>query len=666
MAEPEELIIEGAHFITRHVHGVLRRRARAADDGATITVRDIRQRLEAFATALCGVPIPIRDADVAAPLSWLARLATRSPARRPARVGFPAADDRCVYLPQRLDGLEADAAIERYRLVTVTQAVRLMRGTSTWAFGAGSEEIRDRFLAAEAAVVDGWMARETPGLVSTLRTLKREALSDRPPMRTFTRREQAVESTVRAVLSCDGAYDGPVDAPASETLRWAVARTSRTHAPGRYRALPRVWYWGYPARPSMMQGRAQAAYAEPSESHTVRPRVAEMPRRPRIREAAPDEDDAEQGTWIFRADEPQESVEDPLGLQRPIDREQDADADALGDSLSELPEARVVRTPEKPREILRSGETARTPIAERPRPAAAGIAYPEWDYRRSDYIEAGAIVREHPPGPGDPAWIADALRRHNRLIRRVQAVFGRLRPRRIEIGRQADGPDVDVSACVSAAADLRAGGMIDDRLYTASRPERRRLAIGLLVDVSASTDAWISSNRRIVDVEKEALLVVCEALDALGDRYGVFAFSGEGPSDVSVLTVKRFSEALGPDVRERIAGLDADRYTRLGAAIRHAAAMVARERSDRAVLFVLSDGKPNDVDLYEGMYGVEDARQAVAETRAQGTHVFCLTVDREAPQYAGRIFGASGFAVLPRAERLLMVLVDVLRRHVGR
>jgi nitric oxide reductase NorD protein len=661
MAEPEELIIEGAHFITRHVHDVLRRRARAADDGATITVRDIRPRLEAFATALCGVSIPIREADVAAPLSWLARLA----ARRPPRVAWPAADDRCVYLPQSLDGLDADAAIERYRLVTVTQAVRLMRGTSTLAFGAGSEEIRDRFLAAEAAVVDGWIARETPGLVSILRTLQREALSERPPTQTFTRREQAVESTVRAVLSGDGAYDGPADAPASETLRWAVARTGTTHLPGRYRAVPRVWYWGYPTQPSMMQRHAQAAYAEP-ESHAVRPRVSEMLRRPRIREAAPDEDDAEQGTWIFRADEPQESVEDPFGLQRPIDREQDADADALGDSLSELSEARVVRTPEKPREILRSGETERTPIAERPRPAVAGIAYPEWDYRCSDYIEAGTIVREHPPGPGDPAWIADALRRHDRLIRRVQAVFGRLRPRRIEIGRQADGPDVDVNSCVSAAADMRAGGIIDDRLYTASRPERRRLAIGLLVDVSASTDAWISSDRRIVDVEKEALLVVCEALDALGDRYEVFAFSGEGPSDVSVLTVKRFSEALGPAVRERIAGLDADRYTRLGAAIRHAAAMVARERSDRAVLFVLSDGKPNDVDLYEGMYGVEDARQAVAETRAQGTHVFCLTVDREAPQYAGRIFGASGFALLPRAERLLMVLVDVLRRHVRR
>jgi nitric oxide reductase NorD protein len=196
------------------------------------------------------------------------------------------------------------------------------------------------------------------------------------------------------------------------------------------------------------------------------------------------------------------------------------------------------------------------------------------------------------------------------------------------------------------------------------RAERRELAVALLVDVSASTDAWVSANRRIIDVEKEAMLVVCEALDALGDRYGLFAFSGEGADRVQVCPLKAFDERSSLLVRRRIAALDCDRYTRMGAAMRHVTAALCREQAESRLVLLLSDGKPNDVDVYEGPYGVEDTRQAVAEARRQGVTVFCLTVDREAPRYAGRIFGRSGFGVLHRPEQLPAVVVDVLRHLI--
>jgi nitric oxide reductase NorD protein len=145
-----------------------------------------------------------------------------------------------------------------------------------------------------------------------------------------------------------------------------------------------------------------------------------------------------------------------------------------------------------------------------------------------------------------------------------------------------------------------------------------------------------------------------------------FAFSGEGPEDVSVRSLKRFGVRSGLDVRRRLAALDCDRYTRLGAPIRHVTSALCREVAAARLLLLLSDGKPNDVDLYEGRYGVEDTRQAVAEARRQGIAVFCLTIDREAPRYAGRIFGPAGFAVLRRPEQLPSVLVDVLRRLIRR
>jgi nitric oxide reductase NorD protein len=232
------------------------------------------------------------------------------------------------------------------------------------------------------------------------------------------------------------------------------------------------------------------------------------------------------------------------------------------------------------------------------------------------------------------------------------------------VGRQPDGSDVDLDAWVTMAADMRAGGTVDGRLYSELRPARRELTVALLVDVSASTDGWVSGERRIVDVEKEALLVVCEALDALGDPYGIFAFSGEGPEDVAVLTLKAFQERNTPIVRRRIAALEADRYTRIGAPLRHVTSELCQQRTRRRLLLILSDGKPNDVDMYEGRYGVEDARQAVAEARRQGVTVFCLTVDRESPRYASRLFGPAGYSMLRRPDQLPVVLIDALRQLI--
>ena len=180
---------------------------------------------------------------------------------------------------------------------------------------------------------------------------------------------------------------------------------------------------------------------------------------------------------------------------------------------------------------------------------------------------------------GDPAWATACLARRSRLVRCVRSRFERLRPRPIRFFRQIDGPDVDVAAYVSAAADQRAGVAMDGRLYMAMRAARRELAVALLVDTSASTDGWVSANRRIVDVEKEALLVVCEALDALGDPYGLFSFSGEGAARVEVRRLKAFDERSSALVRRRLAALDSDGYTRLGASLRHVTAALGRVRA---------------------------------------------------------------------------------------
>jgi len=357
-------------------------------------------------------------------------------------------------------------------------------------------------------------------------------------------------------------------------------------------------------------------------------------------------------------------VEDPMGLQRPSDREEQVKADDLADSLSELPQARLIRTPEPAREVLVSDEPPpRTGRFQREDPAAtAAFVYPEWDWRTASYRLDGAVVRERRVPGGDGSWVEQAVRRHATLIRRVRRDFERLRPRHQTLKGQLEGADLDVDAYVVFAANRLAGGCPDGRLYLDQRRIRRDAAVLLLVDASASTDGWVAGSRRVIDVAREGLLIVIEALAALGDRHAVFAFRGEGAGRVDLLGLKRFQEASGEQIRRRVAALEPDGYTRLGAALRHATRLLSGEPARHRLLLLLSDGRPNDVDLYEGRYGLEDTRQALAEARLQGVRPFCLTIDREAPRYAARIFGSRDYAVLRQPERMPEVLVGVLRR----
>jgi len=188
------------------------------------------------------------------------------------------------------------------------------------------------------------------------------------------------------------------------------------------------------------------------------------------------------------------------------------------------------------------------------------------------------------------------------------------------------------------------------------------MAITVLVDVSASTRDMVSDGRRVIEIEKTTLLIASEAFDALGDSYAILSFSGVGAPDVRIATLKAFSESNSETVRRRIAGIEAGGNTRLGAAIRHATAMLAAQPAGHRLLLILSDGKPNDVDRYFTTYAVEDSRQAIFEARADGIYPFCLTIDANDPDpYLARVFGASGHTILRNPEYLPVALLDLVR-----
>lgn len=275
------------------------------------------------------------------------------------------------------------------------------------------------------------------------------------------------------------------------------------------------------------------------------------------------------------------------------------------------------------------------------------------------------MVRGGAAAQGDSSWAHTALAEHAALVRSVRQRFGRLSARRVRHRQQRHGEELDLAACVQALVERRAGHAPDDRLYQATRTTRPPFAIALLADVSGSTREAAAGALRMIDVEKLALLLAGEALAALGDRYALLAFAGHGAHDVRVATLKAFGESNGEPVRRRIAALQPGGFTRLGAAVRHATALLSREPARHRLLLVLSDGRPNDLGHYVAGYGVEDSRQAIHEARARAIYPFCLNVDRDRPEYLAHIFGPAGYATLRRPEQLPRALLRAVRVLIG-
>lgn len=288
----------------------------------------------------------------------------------------------------------------------------------------------------------------------------------------------------------------------------------------------------------------------------------------------------------------------------------------------------------------------------------ATLTYPEWDFRnacyREDYCRVLAVTagQEREPPAQDAATRA--------MVRQVRRQFEALRPLREPQRGQIDGSDLDLDAVVRRQADLAAGSPGSERIHRASRPQAHDLAVTTLMDVSLSTDSWFD-DLRVLDVEKQALTVFAHGLAACGDRHEILTFTSRRRDWVRIETLKRFGEAMGPTVEARIAALKPGYYTRIGTAIRHAAAGLIARPDRRKLLIVLTDGKPNDIDHYEGRFALEDTRMAVVEARRAGICVFAVTVDREARAYIPYLFGRNGHAVVSRLERLPQALPAIYR-----
>ena len=285
-----------------------------------------------------------------------------------------------------------------------------------------------------------------------------------------------------------------------------------------------------------------------------------------------------------------------------------------------------------------------------------GIALPEWDYRKGRLLEDHVRLIEMSPRGATPAALPSHL---TRTARRLHQQFEALRPARRWVKAQADGTEIDLDAAVRATTDRACGTQALDNVFQSLERRERDLACLVLADLSLSTDAWVSSEARVIDVVRESLLLFGTALSATGDRFALCGFSSVRRNNVRFSRLKDFGAPFGAAERGRVLAIKPGYYTRLGAAIRHGSHLLERQTASRRLLLILSDGKPNDLDLYEGRYGIEDTRSAVVEAKQRGLRPFCVTIDREGPSYLPHVFGAGGFAIIRRPQELPQRLLQL-------
>ena len=279
-----------------------------------------------------------------------------------------------------------------------------------------------------------------------------------------------------------------------------------------------------------------------------------------------------------------------------------------------------------------------------------GILLPEWDYKKQVLQENHCRLVPMIAKDATPRDLPEHLRK---TARKLRAQFQYLAPARMWFRGQNDGCEVDIDAFLRYKTDRAIGNMAStDGLFRDLRTGSRDLACLMLADLSLSTDTWVNDHLRVIDVVRDSLYLFAESLAASGDRFAMYGFSSRKRDPVRFHQLKTFEEPYTRAIRGRIDAIKPGYYTRMGAAIRHSANLLKRQSAERRLLLIVTDGKPNDLDKYEGRYGIEDTRQAIHEARSLGLQPFCVTIDRKGNDYLPHLFGTGGYVVIHKPSQL--------------
>lgn len=591
-------------------HRFITRAARRDYPDAVVHLEDIEKTAGVLFRALGGDPglrvAAASEVEHGARRRWLARIAHFDNRRAHAT-----RDAETLRLPASLSLFPERGANHDLYLWLIAQA-------------AASEQVQGEWIVANQQATLLTVER-FPGFATRYRRLVDAALALRIPCEKLPKDEAAVERCIVQALQHPGSVD---TLPASK------------------RPPQPVPLWLYPA-PAILDRRTrpndEESGEEDADQNNEKTIEAKEKRRQATREDMPDGTD---GFLVpFRA-ESLLSWAEFIKLNRSLDDDPDEDVAKVAMDMDRLALARDEKTiASRIRFDLDLPSDAADDI-----PLESGILLPEWDWKKRLLKKNQCSLSVLDARDAKAIAVPDHLLKP---ARRIRQQFESLAPSRRWLKNQPDGSELDLEACVRAWSDRRAGH--HEAIYgNYLRLERRErdMACLVLADLSLSTDAWVSDTARVIDVIRDSLMLFSEALSATGDRFALYGFSTRKREHIRFHQIKTFAEKHSGATRGRIAALKPGYYTRMGAAIRYATRILEKQPSALRLMLILSDGKPNDLDQYDGRYGIEDTRMSLIEARTAGLKPFCVTIDKEGEGYLPHLFGPAGYTVIRKPEEL--------------
>lgn len=288
-------------------------------------------------------------------------------------------------------------------------------------------------------------------------------------------------------------------------------------------------------------------------------------------------------------------------------------------------------------------------------PLGRGHLIDEWDYKKSDYLINYVRIKPQVTLNVTPIELPKRLKK---TVKKIQGELDLLELDRIKNDRLPYGDEINMDTWIDYKGHQNKS-MHHQNFYTSYEKKTRDMATLILADVSLSTEGGITQDVRIIDVIKDGLIVFSEALEKLQDKFAIYSFSSLQNKKVYFNIIKNFNDKYSDLIRGRIDTMQPQYYTRLGSAIRESAKILDKQQSANKLLLIISDGKPNDEDRYDGRYGIEDTKKAIEEVKKRGITPFCITVDLDAKEYLSYLFGRNGFAVVRDGQKLPKVIPEV-------
>ena len=652
-------------------HRLITRWADDRDPAAAVALAPQQSRLALLFRALGGDPgLRIESADATTMnhrRRWLQRLAGSH-----QQVVLAWLDERALRLPAVIDHLPSrDLNWALYRWLVALAAVAPWQPRH-WLAGnlARTRLLLQRF----------------PGLRESYQQLLTAHLSQRPDPATLPplegQRERIIQAALQQPLLEIGGSPTGEPLALSEPTIWnrsadnepllSSALAMLTHRldpveadqltidllPTAPRAATPLPLWLHPAPPRSQGDRVPLSDSEGDQGarDSAAQEAADQRRRQAQRVEQPEQ---ERGLLALRMENIL-SWGEMVSVDRSLDDEEDLQrAEQMAQDMEQLAVARQQRrTASRLRFDLDLPAAASDDL-----PLGGGILLPEWDWQRAALRPRFCRVQPLLASDTQPQPLPPHLRRS---AHRLRQQFQLLAPARVWHRAQPEGSDIDLDSWLRHLTDRAAGhNVAADRLYREMRSGSRDLACLLLADLSLSTDTFIDDERRVIDVIRDTLLLFGESLAATGDRFAIYGFSSRRRDPVRLHLLKGFSERYSDHVRGRIAAIKPGYYTRFGAAIRYTTRLLLEQGSGRRLLLLLTDGKPNDLDQYEGRYGIEDTRMAVREARRAGLEPFCVTIDRRGNDYLPHLFGSGGYVVIHKPSQLPARLPLLYARLAG-